>query len=73
MQLGNDNFKFKSTTFVSIDYVEEELSYYLIALRVIIFPHQKYVLKLFLKTFLKPNKVVKMFTLPCFDPFYFVM
>jgi len=34
LQLGNDNLKFKSTTFVNIDYFEEELPYYLIALHV---------------------------------------
>ncbi len=39
LQLENDNLKFKSTTFVSIDYVEEQLPYCFIALRVIIFPH----------------------------------
>jgi hypothetical protein len=32
---------------------------------------QKHVPTLFLKTFLKPNKVVKMFTLPCSNPFLF--
>jgi hypothetical protein len=39
LQLGNDNFKFKSTTFVNIAYVEDQLPYYLITLCVIIVSH----------------------------------